>query len=111
MSDKPLVQQRLATDLSEIILQITPQEQGVNEDGEEEQEMARDMAALDFIQGFWETIIREWVGIDRFRYVHSLTSPTHAEHPLTTSKPHDDDLEWTNTTCSFDAGSTPRSGC
>ncbi|KAJ9095311.1 hypothetical protein QFC21_005677 [Naganishia friedmannii] len=65
MSDKPLVQQRLATDLSEIILQITPQDEG--DDDEEEQGLARDMAALDFIQGFWETIIREWVGIDRFR--------------------------------------------
>ncbi|KAJ9112664.1 hypothetical protein QFC22_006166 [Naganishia vaughanmartiniae] len=62
MSDKPLVQQRLATDLSEIILQIRPQEQD-----DEESEVARDMAALDFIQGFWETIIREWVGLDRFR--------------------------------------------
>jgi ribosomal RNA-processing protein 1 len=64
MSDKPLVQQRLASDLSSIILQIDPK-------SAEEDTLARDMAALDFIQGFWEAIIREWVGIDRFRCVSS----------------------------------------
>ncbi|KAJ9107154.1 hypothetical protein QFC19_002814 [Naganishia cerealis] len=65
MSDKPLVQQRLASDLSEIILQINPQQD--SDESEQGDELARDMAALDFVQGFWETIIREWVGIDRFR--------------------------------------------
>jgi hypothetical protein len=62
MSDKPLVQQRLASDLSSIVLQIDPK-------SEEEDTLARDMAALDFIQGFWEAIIREWVGSVRFRCV------------------------------------------
>ncbi|KAJ9094817.1 hypothetical protein QFC20_006832 [Naganishia adeliensis] len=66
MSDKPLVQQRLASDLSSIILQINPRSTTDGED-EEEASLARDMAALDFIEGFWEAIIREWVGIDRFR--------------------------------------------
>lgn len=50
MSDKPLVQQALATDLAEIILSI-PSAQG----------------ALDFLRGFWETIVREWKGIDQLR--------------------------------------------
>ena len=66
MSDKPLVQQRLATDLSSVILQIDPK-------SDAEDPLARDMAALDFIQGFWEAIIREWIGIDRFRYVPPAT--------------------------------------
>ncbi|GHJ89451.1 hypothetical protein NliqN6_5853 [Naganishia liquefaciens] len=61
MSDKPLVQQRLATDLSSVVLEIDPKST------HDEDPLARDMAALDFIQGFWEAIIREWIGIDRFR--------------------------------------------
>lgn len=75
MSDKPLVQQRLASDLSSIILQINPRPTTDGED-EEEDSLARDMAALDFIEGFWEAIIREWVGIDRFRCVSSLFALT-----------------------------------
>lgn len=50
MSDKPLVQQALATDLAEILLNI-PNVQG----------------SLDFLKGFWEAIVREWSGIDRLR--------------------------------------------
>lgn len=51
MSDKPLVQQALATELAEIVLTIstTPQ-------------------SLAFLSGFWETTVREWNGIDRLRY-------------------------------------------
>ncbi|PPQ99546.1 hypothetical protein CVT24_005334 [Panaeolus cyanescens] len=50
MSDKPLVQQALATELAELVLTIssTP-------------------SSLAFLRGFWETIVREWNGIDRLR--------------------------------------------
>ncbi|KAF8323159.1 Nop52-domain-containing protein [Clavulina sp. PMI_390] len=50
MSDKPLVQQALATDLANILLSIP------NLD-----------AALGFLKGFWVALVREWAGIDRLR--------------------------------------------
>lgn len=50
MSDKPLVQQTLAGELADIVLNIpTP-------DG-----------SLAFLRGFWEALVREWSGIDRLR--------------------------------------------
>lgn len=52
MSDKPLVQQALASELAELILTIHST-----------------AASLAFIRGFWETTVREWNGIDRLRYV------------------------------------------
>lgn len=51
MSDKPLVQQALATELAELILTITTTS-----------------ASLAFLRGFWETTVREWNGIDRLRF-------------------------------------------
>lgn len=57
MSDKPLVQQALASELSEILLNITSTS-----------------FALDFLQGFWEATVREWSGIDRLRSA-SLPAP------------------------------------
>ncbi|KAF8807837.1 Nop52-domain-containing protein [Phlegmacium glaucopus] len=50
MSDKPLVQQALASELAELILTISST-----------------AASLAFIRGFWETTVREWNGIDRLR--------------------------------------------
>ncbi|KAF9459823.1 Nop52-domain-containing protein [Collybia nuda] len=50
MSDKPLVQQALATELAELVLTITTTS-----------------SSLAFLRGFWETITREWNGIDRLR--------------------------------------------
>ncbi|KAF9502356.1 Nop52-domain-containing protein [Pleurotus eryngii] len=50
MSDKPLVQQALADELAELVLMITTTSQ-----------------SLAFLRGFWETIVREWSGIDRLR--------------------------------------------
>ncbi|TFY51593.1 hypothetical protein EVG20_g10925, partial [Dentipellis fragilis] len=50
MSDKPLVQQDLATELAGILLTITSTQ-----------------AFLAFMRGFWETTVREWNGIDRLR--------------------------------------------
>ena len=52
MSDKPLVQQALASELAELILTISST-----------------TASLAFIRGFWQTTVREWNGIDRYRYV------------------------------------------
>ncbi|KAJ7110043.1 Nop52-domain-containing protein [Mycena epipterygia] len=50
MSDKPLVQQALASDLAELLLTITSVP-----------------SSLSFLSGFWETTVREWNGIDRLR--------------------------------------------
>lgn len=50
MSDKPLVQQALASELAELLLTITST-----------------TASLAFLRGFWTTIVREWNGIDRLR--------------------------------------------
>lgn len=61
MSDKPLVQQALASELSAIILSIDPVSCSTLED--------RTLVALDFVGGFWECLVREWAGIDRLRYV------------------------------------------
>jgi hypothetical protein len=50
MSDKPLVQQELSHELANLILIIPSLE-----------------AAIGFIRGFWEAMVREWAGIDRYR--------------------------------------------
>ncbi|ESK90900.1 ribosomal rna processing protein [Moniliophthora roreri MCA 2997] len=50
MSDKPLVQQALASELADIVLAITSTS-----------------SSLAFLSGFWEMIVREWSGIDRLR--------------------------------------------
>lgn len=52
MSDKPLVQQALASELAELLLTISDAP-----------------SALHFLRGFWITLVREWNGIDRLRYV------------------------------------------
>ena len=51
MSDKPLVQQALASELAELLLIIPSNAESIA-----------------FLRGFWETIVREWNGIDRLRY-------------------------------------------
>ncbi|KAF8641226.1 hypothetical protein AX17_000860 [Amanita inopinata Kibby_2008] len=50
MSDKPLVQQALASELAELLLTITTTS-----------------ASITFLRGFWESTVREWNGIDRLR--------------------------------------------
>ncbi|EAU92801.1 ribosomal RNA processing protein [Coprinopsis cinerea okayama7 len=50
MSDKPLVQQGLASELAELLLTIPSNNESIA-----------------FLRGFWETIVREWNGIDRLR--------------------------------------------
>ncbi|KAI0828946.1 Nop52-domain-containing protein [Trametes gibbosa] len=50
MSDKPLVQQALATEIAEILLDVT-----------------KLSVSLEFLRGFWESTVREWNSIDRLR--------------------------------------------
>jgi len=52
MSDKPNIQHELARTLASL-LHVPP----------------TPATSLLFIQAFFKTIIREWAGIDRFRYV------------------------------------------
>lgn len=55
MSDKPLVQQALASELAEILLNISTTQ-----------------SSLAFLRGFWEATVREWNSIDRLRLVHAV---------------------------------------
>lgn len=60
MSDKPLVQQALASELADLLLRINPRTSG-------DRAAARLDAALAFLEGFWLALVREWNGIDRLR--------------------------------------------
>lgn len=51
MSDRPRTQQRLVTDLAELI------------------EVLPDENVLPYLQAFWKTMVREWNGIDVLRSV------------------------------------------
>ena len=62
MSDKPLVQQRLAADLAELLLLIHPSNGG---------EDARFEAAVGFLGVFWRAMSREWAGLDRLRCAYA----------------------------------------
>jgi ribosomal RNA-processing protein 1 len=52
MSDKPRTQQQLARDLGGLVT-----------------EAAKKDAVVGFLEAFWKTMGREWVGIDVLRYV------------------------------------------
>jgi len=52
MSDKPIVQQALAAELADILLKIPDPS-----------------SSLLFLKGFWQTVVREWHGIDRLRWI------------------------------------------
>ena len=56
MSDKPLIQQALATELAELVLTITNAQ-----------------SALAFLDGFWRCMVREWSGIDVLRFVNPVS--------------------------------------
>jgi ribosomal RNA-processing protein 1 len=66
MSDKPLIQQSLARDLAELVLQINTGLEGMTQ---QEKDLERFEAALGFLDGFWRAMVREWTGVDRYRYV------------------------------------------
>jgi ribosomal RNA-processing protein 1 len=59
MSDKPLVQQALATDLA-LLLLACRSKKGTGR-------VARFRSSLCYLKGFWQTIVREWTGLDRHR--------------------------------------------
>lgn len=61
MSDKPLVQQKLADDLADLLLVVRT----AKADGR----VARVKSALAFLEAFWHIVIREWSGLDRLRSV------------------------------------------
>lgn len=75
MSDKPLVQQALSSELADLVLAITSTQ-----------------AALAFLRGFWEAMVREWSSIDRLRYVQLVSIETTSPKPYLR-------VEWTNITC------------
>ena len=55
MLDRPKAQQRLAVDLAGLV------------------DVLRDENAMGFLRAFWETMAREWNGIDVLRYALSVT--------------------------------------
>ncbi|GAA5986880.1 hypothetical protein JCM11641_006579 [Rhodosporidiobolus odoratus] len=61
MSDKPLVQQALAQDLADLTLDVRPKSKTRNG------RVERFRAALCYLRGFWESVTREWAGLDRLR--------------------------------------------
>lgn len=70
MSDKPLVQQALANHLASLLLDVRPKVSKKNPG--RSGRVGRVKCALAFLKGFWETVIREWAGLDRLRYRASL---------------------------------------
>lgn len=56
MSDKPLVQQRLADDLASLVL--------VHPTSAPEERVS---AGLKFLEAFWDTMVQEWAGLDKHR--------------------------------------------
>lgn len=67
MSDKPLVQQALAQTLADLTLVVRPKSTKPEKNGRVE----RVKSTLAFLKGFWSTVCREWVGLDRLRFVCS----------------------------------------
>ncbi|SCV67775.1 BQ2448_5386 [Microbotryum intermedium] len=60
MSDKPLVQQALAQDLANLTVDVRPKAKDAGR-------VERFRAALAYLRGFWEAVVREWSGLDRLR--------------------------------------------
>lgn len=63
MSDKPLVQQALAQDLANLTLDVRPKSKTAAG------RVERFRAAMCYLRGFWEAVVREWSGLDRLRWV------------------------------------------
>ena len=63
MSDKPLVQQALADNLSNLTLEVRASKKNSSGQGR----VARFRSALEYLRGFWDAIVREWGGLDRLR--------------------------------------------
>lgn len=71
MSDKPLVQQQLAQELSELVLMVaginTRADETDNDISSKKDSLQHVLVAFDFYEGFWQTIQAEWLGVDKFR--------------------------------------------
>ena len=63
MSDKPLVQQALADNLSNLALEVRASKKNSSGQGR----VARFRSAMEYLKGFWDAIVREWGGLDRLR--------------------------------------------
>lgn len=66
MSDKPLVQQRLAGDLAALVL-VRPSNSSDGKAGEEGGMTERAEGGLAFLEAFWDTLVAEWAGLDKHR--------------------------------------------
>ncbi|SPC64927.1 related to RRP1 - involved in processing rRNA precursor species to mature rRNAs [Ustilago sp. UG-2017b] len=73
MSDKPLVQQRLANDLAQLVL-VHPSSStsstsstSTTSPDEEGGMSERALAGLKFLEAFWDTIVSEWGALDKHR--------------------------------------------
>ena len=69
MSDKPLIQQRLANDLANLVL-VHPSSSSSTSSGDdvgEEGVSERALGGLKFLETFWDTLIAEWAGLDKHR--------------------------------------------
>lgn len=72
MSDKPLVQQALAQELSDLLLSIPGSSkvpaavEGVRS-GDADEMSARAKGGLALLEGFWTAMAREWSGLDKWR--------------------------------------------
>ncbi|MBW0463143.1 hypothetical protein O181_002858 [Austropuccinia psidii MF-1] len=64
MSDKPLVQQDLAKELAQLCLVVRPRKAHSHS---ALAQVLTTQAALSFWKGFWETLSREWHGVDKHR--------------------------------------------
>ncbi|KAL9939015.1 hypothetical protein V8E36_001828 [Tilletia maclaganii] len=73
MSDKPLVQQALATELAELVILIAKpaaskkKRSAASSEGSSGIDLGRVDSALAFLQGFWAAMAREWPLIDKHR--------------------------------------------
>ncbi|KAK4058538.1 hypothetical protein OIO90_000700 [Microbotryomycetes sp. JL221] len=65
MSDKPLVQQALAADLSSLVLEVRPSKP--KDSSSVHPRVARFRAAMCYLRGFWWATTREWSSLDRLR--------------------------------------------
>lgn len=74
MSDKPLVQQALANDLATLTLDVRPKK-STKVDSSPPGRVERFRAAMTYLRGFWEATVREWTGLDKWRYVGPLDRP------------------------------------
>lgn len=88
-SDKPLVQQALATDFANLLLTITSIP-----------------TSFQFLKGFWQMIVEQWNKIDHFRSAKMFIYLYHGEKTLMQST-----TDWTSSTCSFGGSSMLRFDC